>query len=82
MTLLVHGWLRRPHTLIINRTDSRCGNCGLSADPDETHHNRVLGYNPGPGCGQRFVLLDSDYRGDGTPEAAQKMRPDLEWVGR
>ena len=73
--------IRRPHTLIINRSDSRCGNCGRSADPKEPTHEKVLGYSPGEGCHQRFVLMDSDYMGIGMREACERLRSDLTWVG-
>jgi hypothetical protein len=57
----------RKHLLIVNPSNSRCGNCGKGALPTESKHDTVLGYfpighDPGPGCGVRWVFIDSDYR--------------------
>lgn len=65
--------------LIINRSDSRCGGCGKSADPHEDAHYRVLGYRPGEGCGETFTSVSSDYFG--MDEAIKSFRPDLPFVG-
>lgn len=69
-----------PHTLIINRSESKCGNCGRPANPHETHHISVPSYQPStsPGCGQRWVLARSDYIGYDKTFAS--IRPDLTWV--
>lgn len=73
--------IRQRHTLIINRSDSKCGNCGMGADPKETTHDTILGYGPFTvGCGERFVLVRSDYTG--MQAACERMRPDLAWVGQ
>ncbi len=72
--------MKQHHTLIINRVDSKCGGCGRSADPKELTHEHVLGYNPGPGCRERFVLMTSEY-GPNMREACERLRPDLAWVG-
>lgn len=70
------------HTLIINRSESRCGNCRMGADPMQLHHDIILGYGleDKKGCGQRFVFVTSHYIGNGVKEAVLKMRPDLEWI--
>lgn len=74
----------RPKTLIINRSDSQCGDCGRSADPNETAHTTLLGYGPDngkPGCGSKWEKVTSDY-GDfaGLYDSIKKMRPDLKFV--
>jgi hypothetical protein len=63
-------------TLIINRTDSRCGGCGRSADPNEAGHYTELGWHgPKAGCGMLFVRARSDYT-----DITGSRRPDLPWV--
>ncbi|QGH79464.1 hypothetical protein SEA_LIMPID_156 [Streptomyces phage Limpid] len=49
--------------LIINRTDSRCGECNKSASPHEMGHFTVYGYvdNGSPGCGELWDSVESDY---------------------
>lgn len=49
--------------LILNRSDSRCGNCNKSADPNEQGHFTILGYkdNGSPGCGELWDSVESDY---------------------
>ena len=49
--------------LIINRTDSKCGDCGKSANPDESGHYTILGYvdNGSSGCGKEWDSVSSDY---------------------
>lgn len=49
--------------LIINRTDSRCGQCNESASPHENGHFTILGYthNGSPGCGELWDSVESDY---------------------
>ncbi len=49
--------------LIINRSESRCGNCGLGASPHENGHLTILGYqdNGSPGCGEEWDSVESDY---------------------
>lgn len=77
----MYDWSMMNHTLIINLSDSKCGNCRKGADPHELTHETVLSYGvQGKGCGVRWVLLASDYSGDMIKEASQRMRPDLEWV--
>lgn len=75
--------MNRPNTLVINRSDSICGGCERSADPMEAAHDTVFGWGPhGPGCGERYLYVDTDYMG--IPEliiAIKEMRPDLEPVG-
>lgn len=49
--------------LIINRSDSRCGNCGKGASPHENAHLTILGYaeHNSPGCGEEWDSVESDY---------------------
>ncbi|AXH49274.1 hypothetical protein HWB76_gp128 [Streptomyces phage Blueeyedbeauty] len=49
--------------LIMNRTDSRCGNCNKPADLYESGHHTILGYteNGQPGCGEEWDSVSSDY---------------------
>lgn len=49
--------------LIINRSESRCGNCGKPAFMEETGHNTIAGYkeNGQPGCGETWDSVSSDY---------------------
>ncbi len=71
-----------PGLLIVNRWDSRCGECGKSCDPSAKTHDIVYGYgsdNGSPGCGAEWDRLASDYVGAGIEAAAQALRPDLEW---
>jgi len=71
-------------TLIINITDSRCGNCGeatLLRDRQGepiTHHADVSGYSPvrGGGCGARFIDTRSECSAI-TPDDLRSVRPDL-----
>jgi len=74
--------MSRPFTLIINRSDSRCGNCGKSANPAEAKHDTVIGYNPGPGCGQRWVLVDTDYLGLDPTRTRPDLAPARDFGGR
>jgi len=76
--------MKRPFTLVINRTSSYCGNCGRGADPREKTHEKVIGYFPKdhlpePGCHTRWVLVTSEY-GPEMEGPTLKMRPDLVWV--
>lgn len=73
-----------PHTLIINRSDSRCGNCGRNANPNDLHHDEVNDWGRiSEGCHQRYVLLASDYYGpEWFYDRLKAMRPDLAWVDR
>lgn len=65
-------------TLIIGRSNSRCGNCGDDVLPQSTHHVDVSGWTPGPGegCGARFVAMRSDSWGV-TAADLKSIRPDL-----
>lgn len=70
-------------TLIVNRSDSRCGECGRGADPHQLRHDQVLGYytdenRPEP-CMALFDSIRSDY--SDLKVALTAMRPDLRWVG-
>jgi hypothetical protein len=76
---------RMKQTLVINRSDSRCGACGLNAFPTEPGHNTLAGYSAKPGqkgCGVVWKYVSTDYTDfEGTYDAVRRMRPDLEfWV--
>ena len=58
------------HTLVINRWETRCGRCGQNVLPSAVKC---------PSCGDRFVLLRSDY--SGMKDGCMAMRPDLTWIG-
>lgn len=77
--------MTQPNTLIINLSDSQCGNCGKPADPYETHHfsgNYKMTSRPAPNpCGQEYKYLSSNYTGNSVKQACIEMRPDLEWIG-
>lgn len=48
--------------LVINRTDSKCGSCGKSANLYEDRHTTVLGWDePTTGCGEPWDGVESDY---------------------
>jgi hypothetical protein len=49
--------------IIINRSESRCGNCGKSAFMEEGGHYTIAGYkdNGLPGCGEEWDSVSSDY---------------------
>jgi hypothetical protein len=49
--------------IIINRSDSRCGNCGKPAFMEENGHYTIAGYkdNGKPGCGESWDSVGSDY---------------------
>lgn len=67
------------NTLIINRSDSQCSNCGKGANPNAKHHTEVLGYGPASeGCGQLFTHVTSNYYG--MRDVCEVMRPDLIWI--
>ncbi len=67
--------------LVINSSDSRCGQCGRPADPREASHERVPGWNgPEVGCGAYWTRVGSEYDGL-VAKAARELRPDLRWVG-
>ena len=69
--------------LIVNKSDSFCGNCGQSADPSEGAHETVFGLGlreqVGRGCGVVWKRVGSEYRGGGIENSVREMRPDLEW---
>ncbi len=68
-------------TLIINRNDSRCGECKRGANPDEKTHDTVLGFNPDgeKGCGVEWDEVASFYTD--MKKRVMEMRPDLKWAG-
>lgn len=68
-------------TLIINRNDSSCLNCGKGAHLKEKSHNSWLGYeNPydKPGCGILWENVTSHY--EGMEDFIKAIRPDLTFV--
>lgn len=69
-------------TLIINRFESRCGNCHKGADPREKSHETQLGYgkHDPKGCGAEWRFVTSDYTD--MEQGVSAMRPDLEWYDR
>ena len=69
-------------TLIINRSDSRCGACNKGAYPQQTHHIDVAGWTPqrGGGCGAEFTEMTSDYIGLQQEQAMMSLRPDLDLI--
>ncbi len=70
------------HALIINLSDSKCGNCGKNANLHDKTHDWTYGYQPGPGCGVRWVFMTSDYAGQDIKNACLRLRPDLVWEER
>lgn len=72
--------MRKPFTLIVGGWNGTCGHCGKSCDPHSETHDVILGYGPendSPGCGARWVLVESEYGQD-----LSSFRPDLAQVGR
>jgi len=72
---------REKHTLIINRSDSKCGNCNRGAATDQQMHDRELGYGVvgiGKPCGVEFKYVSTSYYG--LEERVKSMRPDLEFI--
>jgi len=48
--------------IYINRSDSRCGDCGAAADMYEKGHYTVIGWDePTKGCGAIWDGVRSDY---------------------
>ena len=71
-----------PATLVINRSDSRCGNCGKAALPNEFYHETVPGWNePTVGCRFDFTTTGTEYTGTEQREAVIRLRPDLTFTG-
>lgn len=71
-----------PPTLIVGDWHSRCGACGLAADPDERAHVTVLpGWSGGwfgVGCGVVWTHVRADVASRiGAEERIREMRPDL-----
>lgn len=76
--------------LYINKSDSRCGECGRPAKPTEDTHEWAgnIWLMEGPsfetkqGCGVRWTHLSSDYLDyDHLWDQVRALRPDLEFVG-
>lgn len=52
-----------------------------SADPRAKTHDRVLGYQPGPGCWERWTTVTTHYSDhNGLYDGVREMRPDLRFV--
>ena len=83
------NWRPHPHfnehpTLIIDRSDTKCGVCGESADYHDKSHGKMLGYaatNGRPGCGAVWTHVASNYVGLNMKELNKELRPDLIWCG-
>lgn len=72
---------RMKRTLIINRSSSHCGNCGVDADPYEKRHDTKLGYgaqNGEAGCHHFWQYVTSEY--SNMRKSCLEMRPDLVWL--
>ena len=71
-----------PETVVINKFDSYCNNCGFECSFFEKNHDTNLGYSKEitamPGCGVRWKYVASDYIG----LEVYKCRPDLEYISR
>jgi len=69
-------------TVVINRFDSYCNNCGIDCSFFEKTHDTNLGYSKDirdtPGCGIEWKFVASDYIG----LEVDKCRPDLEYISR
>jgi len=69
------------NTLVINLSDSKCGNCGKSCNPEAKTHDINYGYdmevNGTKGCGCRYEYVTSDYTG--MEDRVKEMRPDLKF---
>ncbi|MFI1867391.1 hypothetical protein [Streptomyces jumonjinensis] len=47
-------------TLLVDRSTSRCSNCGKGAFPQDSHHTRISGYSSKAPCGAKFVAIKSE----------------------
>lgn len=66
-------------TLFINRSDSRCGECGKNADPNESSHAMLV--MRGEGCGAVFDAVSTHYWDfEGLYASVRAMRPDLPFI--
>lgn len=71
--------------LVINRSDTVCGNCGKGATYQEKKHETILGYSKNypskDGCGVEWTHVTSHYVGvPGLYERIQELRPDLIFI--
>lgn len=80
------------NTIIINLSNSRCGNCGEGALPEQRVHDIAYGYSakyPRNGCGTDFRYVSTDYigtwvrfgGGSTTSQIFAEKYPHLEWNG-
>jgi hypothetical protein len=72
-------------TLYINKSESRCGNCGHGADPYEESHITLVGWaavnDRMQGCGETYTDVSTDYVNfPGLTDAIKEMRPDLPFI--
>lgn len=88
--LLVNDVSKLHETVIINPSQSICGNCGHYANPSEIgHFTRYPGYVsldkidkiPRYGCGILWKYVSSDYIGLNLRERYERQYPNLEWNG-
>ncbi|MER7046758.1 hypothetical protein [Streptomyces jumonjinensis] len=63
-------------TLLVDRSTSRCSNCGKGAFPQDSHHTRISGYSAKAPCGAKFVAIKSEHSLV-TPDRLRGIRPDL-----
>lgn len=74
---------RLKETLLINFSDSVCGNCGKATLPDSKTHEKISGYGESrPGCGVKWKYVSSEYflANEGQDEAIKETRQDLEYI--
>jgi hypothetical protein len=68
--------------LIINRSDSRCSECGKAADLREKNHDTELGWGEQrKGCGAGFEATATEYDGLSIQQAIVELRQDLPFIG-
>lgn len=69
-------------SLIINLSNSECGNCGRQVLPVGDSCEHLSGYGPQngtPGCGAKWKYVTSAYMGERVEAAVKRSRPDLEF---
>lgn len=72
--------MRHPEgTLIIDKSESFCGDCGRYALYTELTHDSA--FAQGEGCGVAWEYVTSNYFGLGIGKFAAQARPDLKWIG-
>lgn len=68
--------MMRP-TIIVNRSESYCSECGKTALYDEKCHETPCGYDRHEGCGAEWLDLATNYFGMDVSGC----RPDLPYIG-